>query len=51
MLLEELRRWNDHAIARLRRMYACLLLVVVSIFEAFLLDFAPFPQELRLGIA
>jgi hypothetical protein len=51
MLLKELWRWNDHAIARLRRMYARLLLVVVGIFGAFLPDFAPFPRELRLGIA
>jgi hypothetical protein len=50
MLLKELWRWNDHAIARLRRMYARLLLVVVGIFGAFLPDFAPFPRELRLGI-
>jgi hypothetical protein len=32
-------------------MYARLLLVVVGIFGAFLPDFAPFPRELRLGIA
>jgi hypothetical protein len=50
MLRNKLRRWDDHAMARLRRMYARLLLVVVGIFEAFLRDFAPFPWQLRLGI-
>jgi hypothetical protein len=42
MLLKKLWRWDDHAIARLRRMYAGLLLVVVGIFETFLADLRPF---------
>jgi len=52
MLLTKLRHWDDHAMARLRRMYARLLFVVVGIsgvrFAGFFRWAVP---ERRLGMA
>jgi hypothetical protein len=45
MLSPELRRLDDHAIARQRRMYARLLFVVVSILGRFFLIFAPLTRD------
>ncbi len=42
MLPPKLRRLDDHAIARQRRMYARLLFVVVGIFGPFSFDFGGF---------
>jgi hypothetical protein len=51
MLRKKPGRWDDHAIARLRRMYARLLFVVVGILGYFSRQFWGLGPELRLGMA
>ena len=45
MLPPKLRRLDDHAIARQRRMYARLLFVVVGILAPFVAILAPFARD------
>jgi hypothetical protein len=56
MLFTKLRRWDDHVMARLRRMYARLLFVVVGMSGAYLVSVLPAffrwaVPERRLGMA